>query len=192
MSDNINTGKTANSNDGIHQPAQKQYEEVMFYERKPAGFWIRFWAYLIDLLVISGVTSILLKPAFALIGVSVDSTNWYAPFTILSALLFYTYFVLLTKFFSQTVGKMIFAIKVVSLKKDSLDWGTLLFREWIGRLISVTILPLYFIVGFTPLKQGVHDFFADTTVVHEQSYRKRKMMQKVRDNGSGLQEESAF
>ncbi|WP_084246507.1 RDD family protein [Planomicrobium okeanokoites] len=192
MSDNINTGKTANSNDGIHQPAQKQYEEVMFYERKPAGFWIRFWAYLIDLLVISGVTSILLKPAFALIGVSVDSTNWYAPFTILSALLFYTYFVLMTKFFSQTVGKMIFAIKVVSLKKDSLDWGTLLFREWIGRLISVTILPLYFIVGFTPLKQGVHDFFADTTVVHEQSYRKRKMMQKVRDNGSGLQEESAF
>ncbi|XKE95962.1 RDD family protein [Metaplanococcus flavidus] len=192
MSDNINTGKTANSNDGIHQPAQKQYEEVMFYERKPAGFWIRFWAYLIDLLVISGVTSILLKPVFALIGVSVDSTNWYAPFTILSALLFYTYFVLMTKFFSQTVGKMIFAIKVVSLKKDSLDWGTLLFREWIGRLISVTILPLYFIVGFTPLKQGVHDFFADTTVVHEQSYRKRKMMQKVRDNGSGLQEESAF
>ncbi|PKH11394.1 RDD family protein [Planomicrobium sp. MB-3u-38] len=192
MSDNINTGKTANSNDGIHQPAQKQYEEVMFYERKPAGFWIRFWAYLIDLLVISGVTSILLKPAFALIGVSVDSTNWYAAFTILSALLFYTYFVLMTKFFSQTVGKMIFAIKVVSLKKDSLDWGTLLFREWIGRLISVTILPLYFIVGFTPLKQGVHDFFADTTVVHEQSYRKRKMMQKVRDNGSGLQEESAF
>ncbi|WP_341201896.1 RDD family protein [Planomicrobium okeanokoites] len=192
MSDNINTGKTANSNDGIHQPAQKQYEEVMFYERKPAGFWIRFWAYLIDLLVISGVTSILLKPAFALNGVSVDSTNWYAPFTILSALLFYTYFVLMTKFFSQTVGKMIFAIKVVSLKKDSLDWGTLLFREWIGRLISVTILPLYFIVGFTPLKQGVHDFFADTTVVHEQSYWKRKMMQKVRDNGSGLQEESAF
>lgn len=192
MSDNINTGKTANSNDGIHQPAQKQYEEVMFYERKPAGFWIRFWAYLIDLLVISGVTSILLKPAFALIGVSVDSTNWYAPFTILSALLFYTYFVLMTKFFSQTVGKMIFAIKVVSLKKDSLDWGTLLFREWIGRLISVTILPLYFIVGFTPLKQGVHDFFADTTVVHEQSYWKRKMMQKVRDNGSGLQEESPF
>lgn len=192
MADNINPEKPAHEASGSLQSADKQYEEVMFYERKPAGFWIRFWAYLIDLLVISGVTSILLKPIFALIGLSVDSTNWYAPFAILSALLFYTYFVFMTKFFSQTVGKMIFAIKVVSLKKDSLDWGTLLFREWIGRLISVTILPLYFIVGFTPLKQGVHDFFADTTVVHEQSYRKRKMMQKVRDNGSGLQEESAF
>lgn len=192
MADNINPEKPAHEASGNLQSADKQYEEVMFYERKPAGFWIRFWAYLIDLLVISGVTSILLKPIFALIGLSVDSSNWYAPFAILSALLFYTYFVFMTKFFSQTVGKMIFAIKVISLKKDSLDWGTLLFREWIGRLISVTILPLYFIVGFTPLKQGVHDFFADTTVVHEQSYRKRKMMQKVRDNGSGLQEESAF
>lgn len=192
MTDNINPEKPAHIDGGNVQPAEKQYEEVMFYERKPAGFWIRFWAYLIDLLVISSVTSILLKPVFALIGLSVDSSNWYAPFAILSALLFYTYFVLMTKFFSQTIGKMIFAIKVVSLKKDSLDWGTLLFREWIGRFISVTILPLYFIVGFTSLKQGVHDYFADTTVVHEQSYRKRKMMQKVTRNGSGLQEESAF
>lgn len=192
MADNINPEKPAHIEDVNSQPVQKQYEEVMFYERKPAGFWIRFWAYLIDLLVISGVTSILLKPVFTLFGISVDSSDWYAPFAILSAVLFYTYFVLMTKFFSQTIGKMIFAIKVVPLKNDKLDWGTLLFREWIGRLISVTILPLYFIVGFTPLKQGVHDFFADTTVVHEQSYRKRKMMRKVRDNGSGLQEESAF
>lgn len=192
MADNINPEQPAHYNDGILHSDQKQYEEVMFYERKPAGFWIRFWAYLIDLLVISAVTSILLKPVFALIGLSVDSSNWYAPFTVLSAILFYAYFVLMTKFFGQTIGKMIFAIRVVSLKKDSLDWGTLLFREWIGRFISVTILPLYFIVGFTALKQGVHDFFADTTVVHEQSYRKRKRMQKVSGNGSGLQEESAF
>lgn len=177
---------------GANRPDEMQYEEVMFYERKPAGFWIRFWAYLIDLLIISGLTSILLKPVFALIGIDTGSVPWYAPFAILSAILFYAYFVLLTKFFGQTVGKMIFAIRVVSLNKDSLDWGTLLFREWIGRFISATILPLYFIVGFTSLKQGVHDFFADTTVVHEQSYRKRQMMQKVRRNGSELQEKSAF
>lgn len=176
----------------VDQPRDKKYEQVMLYERKPAGFWVRFWAYLIDLLVISAVTSILLKPVFALLGIDIATNNWYAPFAILSAILFYSYFVLMTKFFGQTIGKMIFAIKVVSLKKDTLDWSTLLFREWIGRFISVTILPLYFIVGFTPIKQGIHDFFADTTVVHEQSYRKRKMMQKVRSDGSELQEDSAF
>ncbi len=192
MSENTISVKSANQQNESAPTVDIQYEEVLFYERKPAGFWVRFWAYLIDLLVISAVTSILLKPVFALFGINMETASWYAPFAILSAILFYTYFVLMTKFFGQTIGKMIFAIKVVSLKKDSLDWGTLLFREWIGRFISVTILPLYFIVGFTSLKQGVHDFFADTTVVHEQSYRKRKMMQKVRNDGSGLQGESAF
>lgn len=177
---------------GANRPGEVQYEEVLFYERKPAGFWVRFWAYLIDLLVISAATSILLKPVFALLGIDTGNVPWYAPFAILSAILFYAYFVLMTKFLGQTLGKMIFAIRVVSLKKDSLDWGTLLFREWIGRFISATVLPLYLIVGFTPLKQGVHDYFADTTVVHEQSFRKRQMMQKVRHEGSGLHEKSAF
>lgn len=192
MADNDIPEKMNVAESGANRPDELQYEEVTFYERKPAGFWIRFCAYLIDLLVISALTSILLKPVFALIGVNTGSVPWYAPFAILSAILFYAYFVLMTKFFGQTIGKMIFAIRVVSLKKDTLDWSTLLFREWIGRFISATILPLYFIVGFTSLKQGVHDFFADTTVVHEQSYRKRRMMQKVRRNGSELQEKSAF
>lgn len=174
------------------QPAEPSYEEVLFYERKPAGFWVRFWAYVIDLLVIFAVTSILIKPIFALLGLETEETIWYAPYAILSALVFYGYFVLMTKFFGQTVGKMIVGIRVVSLKTDQLSWSTLLFREWIGRFINATILPLYWIVGFTPLKQGVHDFIADTTVIHEESYRKQTLMQKRQADGSELQETRAF
>lgn len=174
------------------RPDTPSYEEVLFYERKPAGFWVRFWAYLIDLLVIAGLTSILVKPVFALLGLETSGIPWYAPYAILSAVVFYGYFVLMTKFFRQTVGKMIMGIRVVSLKSDDLSWTTLLFREWIGRFISVTILPLYWIVGFTPLKQGVHDYIADTTVVHEESFRKNKMVQKKRPDGSELQETRAF
>lgn len=182
----------AEVNEATTRPDNRQFEKVQFYERKPAGFWVRFWAYLIDLIVISGVTSILFKPVFALLGAEISTDSWFAPFAILSSVLFYAYFVLMTKFFSQTVGKMIFGIKVVSLKKERLDWATLLFREWVGRLISVTVLPLYLIVGFTPLKQGVHDFFADTTVVHEESFRKRSMMKKAGSDDRGLHEDQAF
>ena len=114
------------------------------------------------------------------------------PYAIISALLFYAYFVLMTKFFGQTVGKLILALRVVSLKEDQLSWGTLLFREWIGRFISATILPLYWIVGFTKLKQGIHDFVADTTVIHEQTYRKQIEFQKKRAEGSELQEAETF
>ena len=189
MTDHVNNEKMTAVE---HRPDSPKYEEVLFYERKPAGFWVRFWAYLVDLAVIWGITSILLKPAFAVFGLETNASNWYAPYAILSAILFYGYFVLMTKFFRQTVGKMILGIRVVSLKQDQLPWGTLLFREWIGRFLSVTIWPLYLIVGFTPLKQGVHDFIADTTVVHEESYRKRKGMQKLKNDGSGLHQTAAF
>jgi uncharacterized RDD family membrane protein YckC len=48
-----------------------------------------------------------------------------------------------------------------------LTWDTVLFREWIGRFISASIWILYAIVAFLPKKQGLHDLFADTAVVHE-------------------------
>jgi uncharacterized RDD family membrane protein YckC len=72
----------------------------------------------------------------------------------------------MTKFLGQTLGKMVFGLKVVDLKKNGLSWGTVLFREWIGRFISSTVIVGYIIVAFLPHKQGLHDLFADTSVVH--------------------------
>lgn len=173
------------------RPEPKRFEEVLYYEHMPAGFWIRFWAYIVDLLVVASATSIVAKPIFLLLGIDTSNGTWYAPYVIVSAILFYGYFVLMTKFFEQTVGKMIFGLRVISLKEDKLSWGTLLFREWIGRFLSVTILPLYLIVGFTRRKQGVHDFIADTTVIHEQAYQKQKVIRQQTEM-SGLHETRSF
>ena len=49
-------------------PEPMQIKKVKDYRLKTAGFWTRFWAYLIDLIVISSLTSILVKPLFLLIG----------------------------------------------------------------------------------------------------------------------------
>ena len=84
---------------------------------------------------------------------------------IATGIVYYVYFVLMTKFFSQTVGKMIFGLKVVALKEEKMTWGTLIFRECIGRFISKTTVIGYLLVGFLPQKQGLHDLFADTSVV---------------------------
>jgi uncharacterized RDD family membrane protein YckC len=62
---------------------------------------------------------------------------------------------------------MVFGIKVVDLEGNHLSWRTILFREWIGRFISATLVIGYVIVAFLPKKQGLHDLFSDTTVVHE-------------------------
>lgn len=164
------------------------------YVQKAAGFWIRFWAYIVDLLVLSSVGMLLIKPVFRLFSLDVNSSSWYAPISLVTAILFYLYFVLMTKFFSQTVGKMIFGIRVVSKGEGKLSWGTVLFREWIGRLISVIPFNLpYIVAAFTPQKQAIHDFIADTIVIHESSYDKKEIVEYKRTPvANELQETNEF
>lgn len=147
-------------------PSQAGY--TLFSNARFAGFWMRFWAYLLDLIVIGSIDRILINPIFRAIGLDLHSGNFFAPVTIATAITFYGYFVLMTKFFGQTLGKMVFGLRVIHLHGEKLTWSTVLFREWIGRFISTFIVILYLVVAFLPKKQGIHDLFADTTVVHEQ------------------------
>ncbi len=132
-----------------------------------AGFWIRFWAYLLDLIVIGSITRLVVNPILKLLDISLSEGSMFAPISILTSIVFYGYFILMTKYFSQTIGKMVFGIKVIDLKGKKPSWGTIIFRELIGRFISTTIFILYVVVAFTNKKQGIHDLFADTTVVQE-------------------------
>ncbi|WP_175492804.1 RDD family protein [Bacillus sp. OK048] len=131
-----------------------------------AGFWMRFWAYLLDLIVVGSIERLLIKPIFRMLEIPLAEFNMFAPISIASAIIFYLYFVLMTKYFNQTLGKMVFGIKVIDLKSEKLSWGTILFREWIGRFISITVVVGYIIVAFLPKKQGLHDLFTDTSVIH--------------------------
>ncbi len=140
------------------------------YALKTAGFWIRFWAFLLDGFIISAVGGILVNPIFYLMDWSLSDTVWYAPISIITAILYYSYFVLMTKFFGQTLGKMVFGLRVISLKHDKLTWSDVLFRDWIGRIINNVFMPLYILVVILPENQGLHDYFADTTVVHEKIF----------------------
>ncbi|MEK5325298.1 RDD family protein [Aeribacillus sp. FSL M8-0254] len=134
-----------------------------------AGFWMRFWAYLLDLIVVSSVIRIVANPLFLLIGLE-KSDFIFSPYRILSALFFFSYFILMTKFLGQTLGKMVFGLRVISLKNDKLTWIDVFFREWIGRYISKVTWIGYLIVAFTKKKQGLHDLFSDTTVIHDERF----------------------
>lgn len=140
---------------------------VPFAMPRYAGFWMRFWAYLLDLIVIGSLERLIINPFFRLINQPLLEENWFAPVTIATAVLFYAYFVLMTKFFGQTLGKMVLGIKVVDIEGKELTWGTVIFREWVGRFISITIFFIgYVIIAFLSKKQGLHDLVVDTTVVH--------------------------
>lgn len=145
------------------EPVVKQSVNLYY-----AGFWLRFWAYIVDLIVIGSINRMIVKPLLSALDVSPYSgLSIFNPYSIGYALVFFLYFILMTKFMKQTLGKMIFGLKVVSLKQNSLSWGTIIFREFIGRFISKTVWITYALVGFLPKKQGLHDLFADTTVVLE-------------------------
>lgn len=136
-------------------------------ERLYAGFWMRFWAYLLDLIVIGSIQRLIVYPVFRALDISLIEEGIFSAISVSTAIVFYLYFVLMTKFYGQTIGKMVFGLKVVELDGGRLSWGTVLFREWIGRFISSTIFILYVVVAFTKKKQGLHDLFADTTVIIE-------------------------
>lgn len=158
------------------------------YQLKTAGFWVRFWAFVLDGLVISAIIGIAVNPIFYLMDWSLSESVWYAPISIISAVLYYCYFVLMTKFFGQTLGKMALGLRVVSLKQDKLQWSDVLFREWIGRLISNIFTPLYILVAILPDNQGIHDYFAETTVVHEKVYIVKETVQATVQTTATIQE----
>ncbi|MCH1627590.1 RDD family protein [Ferdinandcohnia quinoae] len=131
-----------------------------------SGFWMRFWAYLLDLIVIGSINRILIYPIFRALDISLSEREIFSAASIATAVIFFLYFVLMTKFFNQTLGKMVFGIKVVSLGQQPLTWNTVIFREFLGRYIAKLFFIGYIVVAFTPKKQGVHDLFSDTTVIH--------------------------
>jgi len=161
-------------NSALHSPDKsegiftEQNEAGHFqWEGLYAGFWMRFWAYLLDLIVIGSVNRMIINPVFRAMDVSLIEDGIISPIAIATAVVFYLYFVLMTKYYGQTLGKMVFGLKVVELSGNRLSWGTVIFREWIGRFISATLMILYLIVAFSKKKQGLHDMFADTTVIYE-------------------------
>ncbi|PLT27827.1 RDD family protein [Peribacillus deserti] len=138
-----------------------------YYPHRFAGFWMRFWAYLLDLVVIWSLSRLLVKPVVYLLPQARNEILGFSFYEIGCAIVFYLYFILMVRFFKQTIGKMVFGLQVISLKYNRLTWGTIIFREFIGRFISKFILIGYAVAGFLPKKQGLHDIFADTAVVFE-------------------------
>lgn len=147
---------------------------IEHFRAKYAGFWTRFWAYTIDLLVLSALSGILVKPIFRAAGIEITNPSFllFSPYKVAALLLLLLYFILMTKYLQQTVGKMIMGIKVIPKDGEKLTWSMVIFREGFGRFISKMLLIPYLLVVFMPRKEALHDLFADTIVIYEHAYEK--------------------
>ena len=147
-----------------------------------AGFWTRFVSYLIDMIVIYAISSLLNTISFGLLNKVLD-------FPILGeeslsyVIVMFTYFISMTYFFSQTLGKMIMKVKIETNRGDKLSFADVVYRELVGRLLTIFLAYLpYLAVAFTNKKKGLHDFIADTVVVKEDFSKLRRQMNEKLEN----------
>lgn len=134
-----------------------------------ASFGQRFLAYLIDIILISAIRSVILS-SYELVGLSNSGAN-FGLFSLTGALIYFSYFILLTKYNQgQTIGKMILGLRVLLLSGAPLTWSDVLYRELISRYIQKKIKLLYFLLFFTKRKQTMADLISDTVVISEKSY----------------------
>jgi uncharacterized RDD family membrane protein YckC len=123
---------------------------------RPAGFWIRVVAYLIDaviLAVINTVINLILR----------DSATTSNLINFLIDLLYFTYF---WSQRGQTLGMMVLNLRVIRTDGSQLTVGRAIGRYFALILSFLIIFIGVIMVAFDPRKQGLHDKIADTLVVH--------------------------
>ena len=87
-------------------------------------------------------------------------------FIVLTLLIPWVYFVALTSYRGQTLGKMALGIKVVNDEWHVPTVGRVLLRETIGKFVSSAVVMLgYLWAGWNAEKTGWHDMMAGTYVI---------------------------
>jgi uncharacterized RDD family membrane protein YckC len=129
---------------------------------RPAGFWVRAAAVLIDVVLVM-VAEVLF--GFALWAVP-DDRLAYAASRAFRFLASPCYFVFLHWARGQTLGKMVFRVRVVTLAGGPLPFGISVLRH-LGSWISAAILGVgYLVAAFRSDKRALHDLIAGTRVEH--------------------------
>jgi uncharacterized RDD family membrane protein YckC len=144
-----------------------------------AGFWLRFWAFLIDRMILFFITLFVLVPLTLVAGVGrmiavpgammVDWQNYIDPSIYLKVMVIdWLYFALMeSSGWQATFGKRAMGLAVMDLAGNRIGFGRASGR-FFAKIISATIFMIgYIMVAFTPKKQALHDIIADTLVMRK-------------------------
>jgi len=132
---------------------------------RPAGFWIRVVAVLIDGVVLIVAQGILFGAGWIMWGGGLSSGVAVRGATqLFSSLIGAGYTIVFNWLWGQTLGKMALQIRIVSM-----DGGPLSFGQAVGRyfasFLSALILGIGFIMaGVRSDKRALHDLLAGTRV----------------------------
>jgi uncharacterized RDD family membrane protein YckC len=151
-----------------------------------AGFWWRFIASLIDSIIISVISWILILPVLGIFGVSIYTmaksgveiesspaligslVMMYLSIVFISVLINWLYFALMESSRHQgTIGKLALRIRVTDYAGSRISFAKATGR-YFGKILSSLIFMIgYIMAGFTEKKQALHDIMASCYVIKE-------------------------
>lgn len=135
-----------------------------------AGFWKRFAAYIIDYLILSIPSVLIVIPiVFSMAVAEADEDAINAVSLILQLMIFllaWPYFAFMESSAKQgTLGKMALGIKVTDGNGNRIGFGQATGR-YFGKIISSLTCSIgYIMAGITSKKQALHDIMSDCLVI---------------------------
>lgn len=142
-------------------PAGADFPGIPAYrEGRPAGFWVRLAAYLIDGAVLSIGWLVLVLTA----GDGTFEANSAREFFV-SVALDAAYFTLLVAAWGTTIGKRAFNMYVVHRDGSRVGPFRALARALAQYVSAATLLIGFIMIGVRKDKRGLHDLICDTVVV---------------------------
>lgn len=137
-------------------------EESIFpeYEVEYAGFWPRFWAMVIDTIILIAINMLLAKV------VNNDTAEY-----ILEVIVNWIYFAAQESGSAQaTIGKMACRLKVTSLDSGRISFWQATIRDFAKIFSFITLLIGYLMMLWDKKSQTLHDKIAGTVVVVNLKY----------------------
>ena len=128
-----------------------------------ASRWLRFFAWIIDGVVIAIVMFILWLAGL----VGADSVEGFgASDGLVNAIVTFVYYVAMTAAFGATLGKMALGMRVADADGNRPGVGAVLMREVVGKILSALVIWIgFFWILVDDRRQGWHDKIGKTFVV---------------------------
>jgi uncharacterized RDD family membrane protein YckC len=159
---------------------------IMRASGRPAGFWARLGAYLLDQLVLIPLFVMVWfpvadalqwqrlppeKPAeinnATLAKFGADWTVWADRAALVYLPLFMLYDVLLNGTFGATFGKMAIGAQIRLLDGSRLTYSRAMLRWWAARLSQFILFGGFLLIAVRADKRGLHDLLAGTKVIYQ-------------------------
>ncbi len=145
-----------------------------------AGFWKRFFAFILDQIILSILGIFIVVIFLAMIGIGL----WNQDFDLSAEFIVYLigtyfmmiltiligewlYFALMESMKCATLGKIALGIFVTDMNGNKITFGRASGRYFAKIISSLTLGVGYIIAGFTQQKQALHDIIAGCLVINK-------------------------